>query len=426
MSAFQTVAASPLGVALRLTAILLLSGQILLLTVVRARRRSAACPAGYCIHLVFSLAFLTLLLDGSYRLEYLPYTRGYLPAVAALYRAPWLLIAGAELADALALALCFREQYRTARLHPTVQTVKEALDLLPAGLCFSEADGTVLLSNLKMNEFCQQLTGRPLTDANALRAQIAEKGKEQDGRRLVRMADGTALLFAETPLEPDGRSLVQLSAEDVSEQYRVTRELEKKNARLRELQYRMKSYQVHENELIMRQELLAARSTVHNQLGGALLTGKYHLEHPETTDPEAVRRMLVQLNTYLLSEVEDPEPRADAYDDALRLAAGIGVSVSVRGAVCAGGPRRDLLGMAIAECAANAVKHAGGDRLEVTADEDGFTITNNGQPPSREIVPSGGLHSLRLAAEQAGGAMELSGSPRFMLRVRFRRCGTGD
>ena len=45
----------------------------------------------------------------------------------------------------------------------------------------------------------------------------------------------------------------------MSEQYRVTRELEKKNARLRELQYRMKSYQVHENELIMRQELLAAR-----------------------------------------------------------------------------------------------------------------------------------------------------------------------
>lgn len=425
MSAFQTVAASPLGMVLRLTAILLLSGQILLLTVARARRRGAACLAGYCLHLAFSLAFLTLLLDGSYRLEYLPYARGYLPAVAALYRAPWLLIAGAELADALALALCFREQYRTARLHPTVQTVKEAVDLLPAGLCFSEADGTVLLSNLKMNEFCQQLAGRPLTDANALRAQIAEKGKEQDGRRLVRMADGTALLFAETPLALDGRSLVQLSAEDVSEQYRVTRELEKKNARLRELQYRMKSYQVHENELIMRQELLAARSTVHNQLGGALLTGKYHLEHPESTDPDAVRRMLVQLNTYLLAEVEDPEPHADIYDDALRLAAGIGVGVSVRGAVCAGGPRRDLLGMAIAECAANTVKHAGGDRLEVTADDDGFTITNNGQPPSREIIPSGGLHSLRLAAEQARGAMELSSSPRFMLRVRFRH-GIGE
>ena len=242
---------------------------------------------------------------------------------------------------------------------------------------------------------------------------------EQDGKRLVRMENGTALLFTETSLELDGRHLTQLSAEDVTEQFRVTQELEKKNARLRDLQYRMKSYQVHESELIMRQELLAARASVHNQLGGALLTGKYHLEHPESTDPEAVRAMLSQLNTYLLAEVEDPEPHTDEYDDALRLASGIGVTVTVTGTVPTEGSRRTLLGKAIAECAANTVKHAGGDRLEVKVENGGFTITNNGAAPNKAIVPSGGLYTLRLAAEQAGGVMELESSPRFVLRIRF-------
>ena len=417
MNAFQTVAAAPLGVALRLIAMLLVGGQICLLSLAVSRRRRAAYLAGSGLHFVIGLLFLTLLLDGSYRLEYLPYVRSYLPSVTALYRAPWLLIAGAELADALALALCFQEQHRVSRLLPTVQTVKEAVDLLPTGLCVSEADGTVLLSNLRMNEFCQMLTGYPLTNANVLRNAV--RRAEQDGKRLVRMENGTALLFTETSLELDGRHLTQLSAEDVTEQFRVTQELEKKNARLRDLQYRMKSYQVHESELIMRQELLAARASVHNQLGGALLTGKYHLEHPESTDPEAVRAMLSQLNTYLLAEVEDPEPHTDEYDDALRLASGIGVTVTVTGTVPTEGSRRTLLGKAIAECAANTVKHAGGDRLEVKVENGGFTITNNGAAPNKAIVPSGGLYTLRLAAEQAGGVMELESSPRFVLRIRF-------
>ena len=129
--------------------------------------------------------------------------------------------------------------------------------------------------------------------------------------------------------------------------------------------------------------------------------------------------MLSQLNTYLLAEVEDPEPHTDEYDDALRLASGIGVTVTVTGTVPTDGLRRTLLGKAIAECAANTVKHAGGDRLEVKVENGGFTITNNGAAPNKAIVPSGGLYTLRLAAEQAGGVMELESSPRFVLRIRF-------
>ena len=422
MIAFQTVAAAPLGVALRFGAMLLMLGQLFLLALTLGRqKRRAALPAA--LHLLLGFFALTLLLDGSYRLEYLPYARGWLPAVQALYRLPWLLIAGAELADALALGLGFRRQVRLSRRQPSVQTVKEAVDLLPAGVCICEPEGTVLLSNLRMNEWYRHLTGLPLTDGNALRRSLEERGRPQEGKRLLFPEDGTALLFSETALELAGRCYVQFTAEDVTERYRVTRELEEKNARLRDLQYRMKSYRVRESELLMRQELLAARTVVHNQLGGALLTGKYHLEHPESTDPETLRLMLWQLNTYLLAEVEDPEPRGDELDDALRLAAGIGVAVTLRGEVPPAGQRRTLLGLAVAECAANTVKHAGGDRLEVLSEKDRFRILGSGMPPSGPVVPAGGLRSLQLAVEGAGGRLELESSPVFTLTITLPQPG---
>ena len=417
MSAYQTIAPSPPGIVLRLAAILLLAGQIAAFLLALRQRRGAAYTAATLLHLLFGLAFLTVLLDGAYRLEYLPYLRAYPPVVQALYRLPWPAIAGLELLSALALALCAASRLRFARRHLSPHSIKQTVDYLPTGVCVSAADGTVLLSNVKMSEWCRLLTGSALSDANALRRAVLAHGREQGGRRLVFLENGMALLFGESALELDGQRFVQLTAEDVTEQYRVTKELEEKNARLRDLQYRLKTYQVQENELLLRRELLAARTTVHNQLGGALLTGKYHLEHPESTDPETLRLMLWQINTYLLSEAEDPEPRSDEFASALQLAKGIGVSVELTGAVPEKGMRRALLGQAIRECAANTVKHAGGDRLRAEVGAYSFRITNTGLPPAGSITPSGGLRSLQLAVEQAGGAMQIESRPSFALTV---------
>ena len=417
MSALSEVLFTPTGLLLRLAALLLLTGQLSLLALSLLQRRGAWRVGLAGAHLLIGLLFLTALLDCAYRLNYLPYVRGYLPPVSALRRAPWLIPALAEGADALLLGLGAADAVRFARGRPTLHSVKQAVDLLPAGICVSESAGTVLLSNLQMTRWNRELTGGGLTDAKALRAAVRERGLPQDGKTLVRLDDGTALLFTEGTLTLDGRAYVQLTAEDVTAQSLVTKELEEKNARLRALQCRMKAYRVRESELLLREELLSARATVHSQLGGALLTGKYHLEHPEETNPEALRTMLLHINAYLLSEVDDPEPRADALDAALSLAKGIGVTVTLRGDAPEPGPLRELLGQAVAECATNTVKHAGGDRLEVTADANGFTVSNNGAPPEREIFPSGGLSSLRLAVERAGGRMELQSKPAFLLRV---------
>ena len=55
----------------------------------------------------------------------------------------------------------------------------------------------------------------------------------------------------------------------------------------------------------------------------------------------------------------------------------------------------------------------------MSLDERGFTITNNGKAPEREIVPTGGLRSLQLTAERMDGVMKLQSLPRFQLSVEI-------
>ena len=84
---------------------------------------------------------------------------------------------------------------------------------------------------------------------------------------------------------------------------------------------------------------------------------------------------------------------------------------------------RSLLAAAIRECAANTVKHAGGDRLFVEISKDGtgtcMTISNNGDPPKAPIAESGGLLSLRRSVEDAGGQMTVKSLPVFRLKLSF-------
>ena len=417
MSTVWSVLTTPLGVALRLGAMLLTVAQLYLLLRTRLQHSGPGPLLRSGLHALWGLLLLTLLMDGAYRVEYLPYERAYPFAVRFVGSLPWAAVAALEAASGLVCLLSAWRIRAYARSHPSAQSVKQTVDLLPTGFCVAEEEGLTLLSNLKMNACSLALTGRSAADAEALWQAALARGERREGKLLVRLPDGAALLMERGRFEQDGRRLVQLTAEDVTEQFRMTATLEEKNARLQEVQARLKTYQRQRRELVIRQELLAARTTVHNQLGGVLLTGKYYLEHPGRMDRTALFLLLRHLNSYLLSEAEAPEDGTDRYDRALQAAAGFGVTVEVTGELPPPGTLRSLLGQAVVECAANAVKHAGGDRLCLTLEPKGFTITNNGAPPPAEIRPAGGLLSLRQAAEEAGCTVRIQSSPRFALTV---------
>ncbi len=334
-----------------------------------------------------------------------------------LFATPWLMIAALETASAALLIWQLWQGARYRRAHLTPTAIRETVSLLPEGLSVSRTDGTVLLSNLKINDICRELTGAVLSDANRFWEQIETLGKEQDGQYLVKLPQRNAVwMFTKRRLSAEEGEVDRIRATDVTERYRILEALEEKNAHLQDIQRRMKAVAERSGDMFVAQEEANARVALHNQLGQVLLMGLQCIEHPERTDAQVVWLTTQQMNAFLLGEAGAPaQEKTDPVRDAIAIAGSIGVSVELRGEP--GQPLRRLLAQAISECAANAVKHAQGDKLTVTAAERQFTVVNNGRPPKGPIAESGGLLALRRETEAAGGTMEIGYDPAFSLTV---------
>ena len=119
--------------------------------------------------------------------------------------------------------------------------------------------------------------------------------------------------------------------------------------------------------------------------------------------------------------MEQPRKEGDPLGESIRMARRIGVTVKLRGAVPKYEPARSLLAQAVDQCAANAVRHAGGDMLSVLIEQGNGAVTasftNNGSAPKGPIAETGGLATLRKAVEGAGGTMAVQSDPVFLLRI---------
>ena len=105
------------------------------------------------------------------------------------YRLPWWAFLAMEAALALLFWLLLRDNLRFSRQNVTPDTIKEAVDLLPVGICFSDGRGEALLANIRMNDACFALTGRPLGNAARFWEAVARSGQAQSGQYLVHMKD---------------------------------------------------------------------------------------------------------------------------------------------------------------------------------------------------------------------------------------------
>ena len=79
------------------------------------------------------------------------------------------------------------------------------------------------------------LTGGPLVDAQAFTQKIEQVGEEQNSARIVQLPDGEAVLFLREEIYSNGKPYGQLTAFDVSEQYRITAQLKANNKKLTDL-----------------------------------------------------------------------------------------------------------------------------------------------------------------------------------------------
>ena len=417
MSSLQSAVGTLPGYFIYFAASLLAAAQLVLLFQLIEKRQSVARILAALVHFLFLFYVLSFLLDYSYNAVVEKQPEVLYGFELCLLSLPWLLYAGLELVSAAVIILQLRIMRRVRENQLTPDAIRQTVDHLPTGLLVSEPDGTVLLANLRMTELCRKLTGELLSDAGRFWDSI-EKTSED---RLIHTADGEIWQFSKSRITLDGRDYDQITAADMTEQYRVTEELSRKNLHLKEVQERMKAVAAKERSLVAEREIMNARVTVHNRMGAVCLAGKYYLDHPENVKEDELLHLLEFNSHFLLGEAEQPEQKEDPLREAVQAAKRIGVTV----AICGEMPEREaaqrIIAQAIDQCAANTARHAGGDTLNVAISENNALITasfsNNGMAPEGPVNETGGLAVLRKAVEAAGGSMTVQSEPNFLLTI---------
>ena len=251
---------------------------------------------------------------------------------------------------------------------------------------------------------------------------------EQDNPQTTLRSNDHVWQISSEELQTDEGSVIQLTASDITKQDAITRELEEKNQKLRDIHMRLDIYNKQADRIIIAQELLTARMAVHSEVGNVLLESRHYLKNPSSVNEGLLLQALKNTNTYLLKEYEEDDTARDPLADALEMAEAIGVEVTITGVIPAEDPFRSILAAAISECATNTVKHAGGDRLQVDLRNDGpgiiCILQNNGIQPGGKIRESGGLLTLRSLVEKEGGIMQIESLPCFRLRITLQ-AGSG-
>ncbi len=402
--------------------LILLTLQIALIIASFRNERNGKIKILYILHFVFDFALFYLpLLDICWDINY-PSGAKVRPAVLKTFSSlPLAIMVLIEILLCIGLIAELWGVIRYRQNHPSFESVKETMDLLPAGIVFAKPDGPVVFSNLVMNDLSRALTGKELINLAAF-----QSAGENESQITLPDESSTWQLTSNT-LNVDSNEYVQLTATNITEQAAITRQLEEKNAKLRDIHMRLDIYNKQAGKIIIAQELLSARMAVHNEVGNVLLECRHYLNEPESFNEEKLLQALKNTNTYLLREYEEDDTAKDALADALEMAEAIGVDVAITGMIPGEDPFRMILAAAVSECASNTVKHANGDQLMVNIQNTdvkiSYILQSNGEAPELPVLETGGLKSLRRIVEKENGNMQTSASPDFTLTIRLPKMG---
>ena len=426
MTIQQLVENVPLRVGTMTVLLLLLTSHIALILSVIRQRRSRIRVLLWLLHAGISLFcayWPVLLLIWEIRMgeENAPIPVFF----AELGGLPAIVLAGYILLTVLLLGAGFWELRRYGGSHPGFDSIKEAMDLLPVGIAFGKAEGPAAFRNDAMNQISRALTGRGLGDLSLFRRAVSGSGEElAPNERTVELPEGSGTwLLTEETADVDGSAYIQITAANITREAAIAAELKQKNQKLREIQMRLKIYNRQAERIIIDQELLKARMSVHNQLGNMLLESRRYLLDSASIDENRLLQALRNTNRFLLKEFEADDSARDPLTDAMETADAIGVDVTITGRIPTRAPFRELLAAAIQECASNTVKHANGDSLSVRILEEEdcvrYMLQGNGAQPDKPVREAGGLQSLRLLTERSGGSLRLSAGPEYRVTLEL-------
>lgn len=322
------------------------------------------------------------------------------------------------------------------RTNVTPMSIKQGTDKLPTGICCCDGDGKPMLTNHCMEKLCLKITGKPLLNAKVFWEELSE-GDTVSGNTVIKKGDepiirldtGEVRCFSKREMISEKRRAFEITAADVTEQYGLSSRLMASNAELEEIKNRLVVFSENVADITREKEVLAAKISIHNKLGTALLASKRYIQEDSPLDRKSILKIWQDSISFLEREAKQPESRSlDGLYDAARI---MGLTLAVEGELPQGDNKTMRLIMSGArECITNAVHHADARKLviRILSDSHFTTVeyTNDGIRPVGIITEGGGLSSLRREVEEKGGQMQIDCVSQFVLRLKIPKTGGGN
>ena len=412
----STAAQSILLAALFLTLILSLFLQIVSFTGYRDKRNR------YMNMPIFLLLFILLseLTDAFSRMNEGIEYKTWLPLPL------WLLWCIVAAADFLLIWEIVRLR-RLKRQELSRDSVKQAIDLLPSGICYFAPSGSVKLCNMQMHILFRTLSQSDLQTLTELQDALAHCDA---GSGVIRLSherqtylfpDGKAWRYRQNVVtDEDGAVYTETIFSDMTELYHKKLELKEQIKQLNAISRELKL--LSDNVLILtrEKEVLSAKTKLHDYMGAGLIAMRQILRHNQTEEAANAIELLRQAVSAIKNDNTYPQGSSEL-DGFMHDAEAIGIKVNLSGELPEQEELRCVMILAMRECLTNSVRHAGATALHVAVEKNGdsfsMKITNDGKAPETEVVPKGGLHNLYRHIADCGGTMEIQWKPVFVLTV---------
>ena len=306
-------------------------------------------------------------------------------------------------------------------------SIKQALDMLPSGICYFTPFGNVKLCNRQMDSLFRTISQRDLQTLSELQEALSDC---DTGSRVIQLSrerqtylfpDGKAWRYQQTEVKAsDSATYTEAVFSDITELYNKKLELKAQIKRLNDISRELKW--LSDNALILtrEKEVLSAKTKLHDDMGAGLIAIRHILIHNRTEEAETVMDLFRRAVSIIKYDNAYSQGLSEL-DRFLHDAEAIGIKVNLSGELPQQEELLRVMILAMRECLTNCVCHAKATAMHIKAEkkEDSFSvrITNDGRPPETEVVPKGGLHNLYRHIMDCGGTMEIQSKPSFELTV---------
>ena len=311
-------------------------------------------------------------------------------------------------------------------------SIKESMDNLPDGICFSKLDGTPLLVNRQMQEISYDVFGKRLVNDVVCARNI----------RANRFNPATKILQRDPLIFESNGKVWQIKIiyhglvketliYNITLEWALYEEIKKISEANRRMNADLKAYQEKIGEYTRQKENLQTKIKIHDRLGQSLIYFRRYLEKQDKTPKDRIRlETLWKESLLLFEEKKEASKEPSSWDKLISTAKAIGVEVIAEGALPEGEQDRHLLVDFVHEAMNNAIRHGRAKRIWITLKDDSPTfrcrIVNDGLAPQDPIEEKGGLKNMRQRLAYYGGELSVNTDEGFQLDLSWTKGGYRD